>query len=258
MMLGSATAMTAMTAMPASIRRAPFTAGVAVRGWLLALTCITAGVSAQTLPAPQNVLNLSAQASLEVVQDYLSISLVANRDGSDSAQVQTQLRQVLEAALVEARKAVRPGQLDLRTGTFNVFPRYGSKTSIAGWQGSAELVIEGKDMVAISQLAGRLTGMVVGRVSQGLSREARERVEADVTAQAIQRFKARAESYAKQFGFGGWGIREISIGGGDASSPMPMRQRAMSAAAADESQPLEPGRSSVTVTVNGSIQMSPR
>ena len=110
MMLGCATA---KTAMPASIRFAPFTAGVVVRGWLLALTCVTAGVSAQTLPAPQNVLNLSAQASLEVVQDYLSISLVASRDGSDSAQVQTQLRQVLEAALVEARKAVRPGQLDL-------------------------------------------------------------------------------------------------------------------------------------------------
>lgn len=257
MMLGCATA---LTAMPTSMRLAPFTAGVAVRGWLLALTCIAAGVSAQTLPAPQNVLNLSAQASLEVVQDYLSISLVASRDGSDSAQVQTQLRQVLEAALVEARKAVRPGQLDVRTGYFNVFPRYGGKSTIAGWQGSAELVIEGKDMVAISQLAGRLTGMVVGRVSQGLSREAREHVEADVTAQAIQRFKARAESYAKQFGFGGWGIREVSVGGGDAPSPMPMmmRQRAMSAAAPDESQPLEPGRSTVTVTVNGSIQMSPR
>ena len=255
MMLGCATA---MTAMPASIRLAPFTAGVAVRGWLLALTCITAGVGAQTLPAPQNVLSLSAQATMEVVQDYLSISLVANRDGADPSQVQSQLRQLLEAALVEARKAVRPGQLDLRTGYFSVFPRYGGKGAIAGWQGSAELVIEGKDTVAISQLAGRLPGMVVGRISQGLSREAREHVEADVTSQAIQRFKARAEAYAKQFGFGGWGIREISIGGGDAPTPMPMRQRAMSTAAADESQPLEPGRSSVTVTVNGSMQMSPR
>ena len=258
MMLGCATA---MTAMPASIRLAPFTAVVAVRGWLLALTCITAGVSAQTLPAPQNVLSLSAQATMEVVQDYLSISLVANRDGADSSQVQSQLRQLLEAALVEARKAVRPGQLDLRTGYFSVFPRYGGKGAIAGWQGSAELVIEGKDTVAISQLAGRLPGMVVGRISQGLSREAREHVEAEVTSQAIQRFKSRAEAYAKQFGFGGYSIREVSVAGLDQANPgAPMfRQMAMATPAAlAEAQPVEAGKTQVIATVSGSIQMSAR
>lgn len=225
---------------------------------LASLASFAIGAVAQTLPPPQNVISLSAQASQEVVQDLLSISLVATRDGSDSAQVQSQLRQVLEAALVEARKAVKPGQLDLRTGYFSVLPRYGSKGAIAGWQGSAELVIEGKDMAAIGQLAPRLAGLAVNRVSQGLSREAREHAEADVSTLAIQRFRARAEAYAKQFGFAGWGIREVSVAGGDAPGPLPMRLRAMSAAMPEESQPLEPGRSTVTVTVSGSIQMSPR
>ena len=226
----------------------------------LALLVASAASAAQTLPPPQNVLNLAAQATQEVTQDLLSITLAATRDGSDSAAVQSQLRQALDAALAEARKAVRPGQLELRTGQFSIFPRYAPKGGIAGWQGSAELVIEGKDMAAISQLAGRLTGLLVTRVAQGLSRDAREHVEAEVTAQAISRFKSRADAYARQFGFAGYSLREVTLVGGDSPIPMqPMlRGRAMAAGVADESQPIEAGRATVTVSVNGSIQMSPR
>ena len=58
---------------------------------------------------------------------------------------------------------------------------------MSGWQGRAELVLEGSDTAAISQLAGRLAGLTVARVGYSLSREAREKAEADITAQAIGR-----------------------------------------------------------------------
>jgi predicted secreted protein len=231
-------------------------------GALAMLSVLVGAASAQmplpTLP-PQNVLSLSAQATLEVPQDQLSIAMSASRDGSDSAAVQTQLRLLLDGALAEARKVARPGALDVRTGQFSIYPRYAPKGGIAGWQGSAELVIEGKDMAAISQLAGRLTGLTVARVGFGLSREAREQVEAEVASQAIGRFRARADAYARQFGFAGYTVREVSVGGGDTPPIiMPaMRVRAMSLASAgsDESQPVEAGKAAVTVSVTGSIQM---
>jgi len=227
------------------------------------IIAVAAGTAmAQPLPPPQNVVTLSAQASVEVARDWLSITLAATRDGADAAQVQTQLRQTLDVALAEARKAAKPGQVDLRTGQFAVFPRYAPKGGIAAWQGTAELVVEGRDLAAISQLAGRLQGLAVTRVTQGLSRESRDKVETDVAAQAIARFRARAEAYAKQFGFAGYTIREVSVSGGDAPPvPVPMlRMNAMAAAApaADESQPVEVGKATVVVTVNGSIQMSSR
>lgn len=207
---------------------------------------------------PQNVVTLSAQASVEVPRDFLSITLAVTREGPDAAQVQSQLRQVLDAALNDARKAAKPGQVDLRTGTFSVYPRYSSKGGMAGWQGTAELIVEGKDIAAISTLAGRLQSLAVTRVAQALSREVREQVEGEVAAQAITRFRARAESYAKQFGFGAYSIREVSVGGAD-SMPAPLpypRMSAMAAVApADASQPVETGRATVTVTVSGSIQM---
>ena len=225
-------------------------------------------VGAQMLPPPQNVLQLAAEASAEVLQDLLTITLAVTREGTDAAGVQSQLRQTLDAALTEARKAVRPGQLEVRTGSFSLYPRYAIKpvagNNITGWQGRAELQLEGRDIAAIGALAGKLGGggLVVSRVQFGLSREAREAAEADVASRAINRFKGRAESYAKQFGFAGYSLREVAVGGGDMLPQMlqssPRVARAMAAPGADEPQPLEAGKAVVSVTVSGSIQLSPR
>ena len=236
---------------------------------LLAVAAVSGTVAAQGAPQlppqlfmpPQNVLQLSASATQDVPQDLMSVTLSVQRDGSDAAALQSQLKQVLEAALTEARKAVRPGQLEVRTGSFALYPRYAPKGGVNGWQGRAELVLEGRDMPAISQLSGRISGMVVSGVGYGLARETREKVEAEVAAQAITRFKARAEGYARQFGFGGYGIREVTVGQADGAIVLQAapRMRAMAAnAVADEPLPVEAGKANVTVSVNGSIQMSAR
>jgi predicted secreted protein len=93
------------------------------------LLLVSAPLWAQTavLAPPQNVLTLSTQATAEVPQDLLAITLAVTREGPDAAQVQNQLRQVLDAALNEARKAQRPGQVDPRTGQFSLYPRYAPK-----------------------------------------------------------------------------------------------------------------------------------
>lgn len=246
------------------------------RAWqvpAMALTgvLVAGGAAAQMLPPPQNVVSLAAEASAEVAQDMLTITLGASREGTDAAGVQSQLRQVLDAALVEARRAQRPGQVEPRTGVFSLYPRYnpkpGAGNSISGWQGRAELILEGRDIGAISQLAGRLgsqggvPGLVVSRVAFSLSREAREATEAEVATLAIGRFKGRAESYARQFGFGSYSLREVNVGAGEVGAPVQvmraLRSAAM-AAPADEAQPVEAGKAVVSVTVSGSIQLSPR
>ena len=247
------------------------------KAWLspaLAGLLAAGGAAAQMLPPPQNVVSLAAEASAEVTQDMLTITLGATREGADAAAVQSQLRQVLDTALVEARKAQRPGQLAPRTGVFSLYPRYnpkpGSGNAISGWQGRAELILEGRDIGAISQLAGRLgslggsggaPGLVVSRVAFSLSREAREATEAEVATLAIGRFKGRAESYARQFGFGSYSLREVNVGAGEVGAPVQMMRAVRSAAMAapaDEAQPVEAGKAVVSVTVSGSIQLSPR
>lgn len=208
-------------------------------------------------PPPQNVVQLSAQGSVEVQQDLLSISMNTTRDGSDAAVVQSQLKTAIDAALAEARKAAQPGQLDVRSGNFSLYPRYGRDGKPLGWQGSAELILEGRDFARISGTAGKIQSLTVGSVNFGLSREQRAKVEGDAQNIAIERFKARATEIARGFGFGSYSLREVNVSANDQGFTPQPRAMAMEAkaAAADMPVPVEAGKTLVMVTVAGSVQL---
>jgi len=221
------------------------------------LAC-SAGLFAQTvqLAPPQNVLQLQASGTVEVQQDLLVMTLNTTREGTDAATVQNQLKAALDAALAEAKKSALPGQMDVRTGNFSLYPRRTRDGKLSGWQGSAELVLEGRDFPRITATAGRIQGLTLGNVGFGLSREQRARVEVDAQAQAIEGFKAKAAELAKGFGFSGYSLREVSVNASD-SGPMRPRMMAMEAktASADMAVPVEAGKSTVVVTVSGSVQL---
>lgn len=223
----------------------------------LALSLPLASVQAQA--QRRDALNLSVSANQEVTRDVLSLVFSTTKEGADAGAVQAALKQALDAALAEARKAAKPAQVEVQTGNFSLYPRYAPKGGgINGWAGSAELLVEGKDATAIAQLSGRISTLSIARVGWGLSREAREKVEADVAAQAISRFKARAADYARQFGYGGYTIGEVSVATQD-GGVMPMSAPAMrykSAALVEDALPVEAGKATVSVTVSGVVQMS--
>jgi predicted secreted protein len=211
---------------------------------------------ADTAP-PQGVLSLTASASVEVTKDLLSMTFSTAKDGTDANAVQAQLKQALDAALAEAKKAARPGQVDVQTGTFSLYPRYAPKGGINGWQGTAQLIVEGRDMASIGQLSGRIASMTIASVDFRLSKEASQKVEGDVTVEAIARYRSKATEYARQFGYAGYSIREVNVATGDAQqTPYPRaRTTAMSSATASDPLAVEPGKALVTATVNGTVQM---
>ncbi|MDE2082019.1 MAG: SIMPL domain-containing protein [Burkholderiales bacterium] len=229
---------------------------------LLALACTPA--LAQS-PAPlNNVVMLSASASTEVPKDWLTVVFTTRREGSDAAAVQAQLRQAVDAALALARAVARPGQIEVQTGGFALAPRYAPPPSrptpaaagpvLAGWQGSAELVVEGRDASGIAALTGHVHSMSIGSVGFSLSRSAREQAEGATTAQAIEHFRARAAMVARQFGFEGYTLREATLSS-DLPGPLPMVRAMAAPDAASEALPVEAGKATVSVTVNGSVQL---
>jgi predicted secreted protein len=189
--------------------------------------------------------------------------MATTREGSDAAAVQSQLKQALDAALAEARRAAAgaaPQALEVQTGGFSLNPRYGRDGRMSGWAGRAELQLQGRDTAAIAQLAGRIQTLVVASTGFSLSREAREKVESQVVAEAIARFRARADEVGRAFGFGNWALREVNVQT-DAPMGQPMpRLRVASAmvASAEEALPVEAGKATVSATVAGSITLSPR
>ncbi len=101
--------------------------------------------------------------------------------------MQAQLRQALDAALAERRAAPARQQMDVRTGQFSLYPRHGKNGEITGWQGRAELVLEGRDFARITAHGGAHPGHGHRQVGFGLSsREARAKVEREAQAQAIE------------------------------------------------------------------------
>ena len=143
-------------------------------------------------PDRRNVVPFSATATDELTQDQLTVTLEAVKEGSQAADVQAELKRLLDAALTEARKqaqATTPEALSVRTGSFNLYPRYNNTGKANGWQGSAQLVLSGNDAGKVSQAAGKLNQLNVVNVSYGLSRSVREQHESQLTTEAIGRFK---------------------------------------------------------------------
>lgn len=234
------------------------TSKIIAAGAMLACAC---AAFAQNSPsaAPQNVVQLSATGTVEVEQDLLVLTLGTSKEAADAATVQSQLKQALDAALAEAKRQAQPGQLDVRTGPFGLYPRYNKDGKITGWQGRAELVLEGRDFARITGAAGKIQTMAISQIAFGLSREARAKVEGEAQTQAIEQFKARATELARGFGFSGYTLREVAVNSNEmVPGPRP-RMMAMEAKAASFSDaapvPVEAGKAQVVVNVSGSVQM---
>lgn len=224
---------------------------------LLALGSLAAQAQATASPPLQNVVQLAASATVEVQQDWLALNMSTTRDGTDASVVQNQLRQALDAALQEARKLARPEQFDVRTGRFNLVPRYNRDGRITGWQGTVELALEGRDFAQIAAAAGKVQTLTMAGVQFSLSPQQRARAQDEAQSRAIERFKAQAGEIAKGFGFSNYQLREVAIHANDQGMPPRPRMMAMEArtAVADAPVPIEAGKASIVVTVSGTVQL---
>lgn len=203
------------------------------------------------------LVQLSASASQEAVQDQVELVLAVQQDGAEAAAVQRRLQQVLGPALERARAEVSPGQVEVSTGNFQVNPRYDNEGRIRGWVGRAELMLSGRDLARLSALAGQLSGLQVTQVRWSLSPALRQATQEKVQAQAVQRFRAKAQALAQQFGFREYLLREVQVSDDDAPrAPYPVAARAALAMDA-QPVPLEAGRGNVSVTVSGKVQLLP-
>ena len=188
---------------------------------------------------PRNVVQLSAAGMVQVEQDMLTITLMANKEAPTLAAAQTQLKQALDEALAQAKAGAQPGQMDVSTGTFSLYPRYGKDQKVLGWQGRAELRLEGRDFGRITGMAGKIQSMAVSDV-------------------AIEQFKTRAAELSKAFGFASYGLREVSVSGSGISvvpQGMRMAREKMASFASDAPVPVQPGREQVSISVSGTVQM---
>lgn len=233
------------------------------------LALVAACVLAAALPAgaaaqsnvvqkePEGVVSLTSSATVQVPNDWIAVQFSTTREGTDAAAVQAALKDALGAALALARPLARPdGHVEVQGGGFSLQPRFNAKGIVNGWTGNTALVVQGRDMGTIAELAGRVQTMTVASLDYSVSREAREKVEGEVAAQAIARFRAKAADYAKAFGYATFTVREANVNTESGQPrPRPVLMRAAAVSSAGDALPVEAGSGSVTASVNGSVQL---
>ncbi|SDC69330.1 SIMPL domain-containing protein [Paraburkholderia lycopersici] len=205
---------------------------------------------------PSGVLSLSAQASAEVPQDVVTITLFYEQEASDPASLTATLNQRADAALQRARSVAG---VTARSGQFSIFPSTDRDGRISAWRGRTEVVLESHDFAAASKLAGDLSPvMQVGNVQFSLSPEAQRAAEQKLSGQAIASFRDQALSATRAFGYSSYTIRDVNVGH-TGVMPRPVMMMSARAVSADAKMsapvPLEAGTSTVSANVSGSVQM---
>lgn len=224
----------------------------------LALTLAPVAAHAQEVmqAQPAGVLSLNAQASAEVPQDVVNITLFYEQEASDPSALTSSLNERADSAL---RQAKGVSGVTARTGSFSIYPSTDRDGRISAWRGRTEVVLESHDFAAASKLAGQMaSNMQVGNVQFSLSPQAQRAAEQKLTGEAIASFRQQAGSAAQAFGYSGYSIREVNVGQ-NGVMPRPVMMMSARAMGADSKAaaplPLEAGTSTVTVTVSGSVQM---
>ena len=222
------------------------------------LALMTAGaVHAQSAPpGKSNLLTLSASQSVQAPQDYLQITLSATKTGSNGATVQNELKTIVDTALAQARTG-KNDEVKVKTHGFRVVPVYDNEQRLRQWQGTASLVVEGKDMVGVSTLAANLKNMTVVHTGFELSSSARIQYELQAQKMAVDDFRAKAQLLTEQFGFATYTLDNIQVTAANEFA-RPMRAMAMESNIMAKSAspiPVEAGETTITMHVNGTIQM---
>jgi predicted secreted protein len=215
------------------------------------------GQSRDSTTAPAGVLTLDAQASSDVPQDVIHITLFYEQQASDPARLSETLNQHTAQALRDAHGGNQK-DVTVQTGQLSIAPSNDKDGKLSGWRGRSELVLESHDFAAAARLAAQLNGeMQVADVSFSLSPEAQRDAQTKLTDQAIAAFRQQAQAAVQAFGYKSYTVREVNVArNGNFARPMKLMRGALASPAMD-SIAVEAGRATVTVSVSGSVQMVP-
>ena len=207
---------------------------------------------------PAGVLQLEATAHADVTPDRAVVVLAAERQGSDVAALNAEVTRLLDSAVKTARAT--PG-VQVQTGNFQTQPRYkvvAGQSQQDGWSVGAQITLKSVDFAAVGRLAGQLAqSLQVQSTGTEISPELQARELAKLTQQAIAQYRNQAQAAARDFGYAGYALREVSIGSLQGASPAPRPMfRAMAAVPmGEQAVPIEAGVRALGVTVSGSVQL---
>ena len=215
---------------------------------VIALSLLTGAAHA----AP--TIDLAAEAARPAANDQVRAVVYSEAQGSSPADLARRINQEITDAL----KLIRgKAGVSVKSGQQSTYPIYGRDQKIENWRMRSELVLESRDLSAVSELLGELQQrrLALANVSQTPSPETRRQVEDGATREAIRAFESRANVIAAALGKR-WTIKHLSVNQQGGMHPMPVFRSARAMQAEAAPAPLEAGESLLTTTVSGQIELT--
>lgn len=222
---------------------------------LLIITGLVFSSSLLADDAPNyDMIQLTASASTEVAQDELSAVLQIMITGSDPQAAADEVNQRMLKLMDELKGE---DSLEYSTTAYNSYPRY-DDGKISQWQVSQQLRVNSQDFDAFTQFITRAQShATVQNMQFSLSEAMAEKYKNQLTRNAIDRFREKAELVQEQFDKSGYRLVNLNIND-DGFGPRPMMESMMMRADSQSKQTnvtAEPGKDEVTVTVSGQVQL---
>lgn len=213
--------------------------------------------NANAEPTGYDQLSFQTEVKEEIANDEVRASLYKKAQATDAKTLATTLTNSINKALAIAKRY--PG-VTVSTGQQSTYPRYDKNDKIIGWTGQANIDIKSTDFAATSQLIADLQEtLVMENLNFGVSDIKKAALEQKLMTDASRAFQQQAKNLTRAWDARGYRVVTVNLNTGN-NYPRPMyaamEMRATSADASVPTQSFESGNSTISVTANGTIELT--
>ncbi|MGB2046963.1 MAG: SIMPL domain-containing protein [Psychrobacter celer] len=213
--------------------------------------------SAHAEPTGYDQLSFQTEVKEEVQNDEVRASMYKKAQASTSKALATTLNTSINNAMKIAK---RYPSVTVSTGQQRTYPRYDKNDKIIGWTGQASIDLKSTDFAATSQLIADLQEtLVMDNLNFGVSDSKKDALEQKLMTEASRAFQQQAKNLTRAWNARGYRVVTVNLNTGN-NYPRPMygsmNMKAEAADASVPSQSFESGNSTISVTANGTIELT--
>lgn len=213
--------------------------------------------SAHAEPTGYNQLTFQTEVKAEIPNDEVRASMYKKAQAADTKTLAIRLNTTVNNALAIAK---RYPSVTASTGQQRTYPRYDKNDKIIGWTGQANIDLKSTDFAATSQLIADLQEtLVMDNLNFGVSDVKKDALEQKLMTDASHAFQQQAKNLTRAWNARGYRVISVNLNTGS-NYPRPMyssqNMRADSAESSVPSQSFESGNSTLSVTANGTIELT--
>ncbi|OBY53633.1 SIMPL domain-containing protein [Aggregatibacter aphrophilus] len=207
----------------------------------------------------KNVISFSTEVTKDVDYDVMEVTLFVKEENKNLKELNQTINQKVNAALEVLKKQ---SAVEVKKNTRSTQVRYDSKGKQSGWIERADLVLESKDFVVLSQVISDLNDtFAITDVVQKLSKEAAVKFEDEMIKSALAQFQHKAQLIQTSLNAKGYEVVNLNL---DSRNEMPYFDRRMmpvskmnsfSSEAADEVSLDNNGKAELKASVSAQIKL---